>query len=137
MTMDTTIKIYVTNLSRFEYDGLIIGSWFTLPVSLDELHEKLQLEINESYEIEDWEAPFRLSDDRDILTLNRLALLIEENSHYDMFPYLDKLVELGIFESHIDGLKRLNQLIHLEEKPTDTIFLEDTFELSDGTYFTI
>ena len=85
--MDNTIQVYVTNLSRFEYDGLIIAAWFTLPVSLDELREKLQLETDESYEIEDWEAPFRLTDDGDILTLNRLALLIEENCHYDLFPY--------------------------------------------------
>ncbi|EKD8217484.1 antirestriction protein ArdA [Listeria innocua] len=135
--MDDTIQVYVTNLSRFEDDGLIIAAWFTLPVSLDELREKLQLETDESYEIEDWEAPFRLTDDRDILTLNRLALLIEENSHYDLFPYLDELIDLDVFESHEDGLKRLNQFTHFEEKPTDPDFLEDTFELSDGTYFTI
>lgn len=49
--MDNTIQVYVTNLSRFEYDGLIIAAWFTLPVSLDELREKLQLETDESYEI--------------------------------------------------------------------------------------
>lgn len=135
--MDNTIQVYVTNLSRFEYDGLIIAAWFTLPVSLDELREKLQFETDESYEIEDWEAPFRLTDDGDILTLNRLALLIEENSHYDLFPYLDELIDLDVFESHEDGLKRLNQFTHFEEKPTDPDILEDTFELSDGTYFTI
>ena len=135
--MDRTIQVYVTNLSRYEYDGVIFAAWFTLPVSLDELREKLQLETDESYEIEDWEAPFRLMDDRDILTLNRLALLIEENSHYDLFPYLDELIDLDVFESHEDALKRLNQLTHLKEKPTDPDVLEDTFELSDGTYFTI
>lgn len=135
--MDRTIQVYVTNLSRYEYDSVIIAAWFTLPVSLDELREKLQLETDESYEIEDWEAPFRLMDDRDILTLNRLALLIEENSHYDLFPYLDELIDLDVFESHEDALKRLNQLTHLKEKPTDQDVLEDTFELSDGTYLII
>lgn len=133
--MDNTIKIYVTNLSQFEYDGLIIGSWFTLPVSLDELQEKLQMETADSYEIEDWEAPFRLTDDRDILTLNRLAFLVEENCHHDMFPYLDELIELGVFESPINGLKQLNQLTHLEEKPMDPEILKEAFELSDGSYF--
>jgi len=135
--MGHTIQVYVSNLSRYEYDGVIIAAWFTLPVSLDELREKLQLETDESYEIEDWEAPFRLMDDRDILTLNRLALLIEENSHYDLFPYLDELIDLDVFESHEDALKRLNQLTHFEEKPTDPDVLEDTFELSDGTYLII
>lgn len=76
-------------------------------------------------------------DDRDILTLNRLALLIEENSHYDLFPYLDELTDLDVFESHEDALKRLNQLTHLKEKPTNQDVLEDTFELSDGTYLII
>lgn len=135
--MDRTIQVYVTNLSQYEYDGVIIAAWFILPVSLDELREKLQMESDESYEIEDWEAPFRLMNDRDILTLNRLALLIEENSHNDLFPYLDELIDLDVFESHEDALKRLNQLTHLEEKPTNSDVLEDTFELSDGTYFTI
>ena len=135
--MDRTIQVYVSNLSRYEYDGVIIAAWFTLPGSLDELREKLQLETDESYEIEDWEAPFRLMDDRDILTLNRLALLIEEYSHYDLFPYLDELIDLDVFESHEDALKRLNQLTHLKEKPTDPDVLEDTFELTDGTYLII
>jgi hypothetical protein len=135
--MGHTIQVYVSNLSRYEYDGVIIAAWFTLPVSLDELREKLQLETDESYEIEDWEAPFRLMDDRDILTLNRLALLIEENSQNDLFPYLDELIDLDVFESHEDALKRLNQLTHFEEKPTDPDVLEDTFELSDGTYLII
>ncbi len=135
--MDRTIQVYVSNLSRYEYDGVIIAAWFTLPGSLDELREKLQLETDESYEIEDWEAPFRLMDDRDILTLNRLALLIEENSQNDLFPYLDELIDLDVFESHEDALKRLNQLTHFEEKPTDPDVLEDTFELSDGTYLII
>ena len=135
--MDHTIQVYVSNLSRYEYDGVIIAAWFTLPVSLDELRENLQLETDESYEIEDWEAPFRLMDDRDILTLNRLALLIEENSQNDLFPYLDELIDLDVFESHEDALKRLNQLTHFEEKPTDPDVLEDTFELSDGTYLII
>lgn len=135
--MDRTIQVYVTNLSRYEYDGVIIAAWFTLPVSLDELREKLQLETDESYEIEDWEAPFRLMDDRDILTLNRLALLIEENSQNELFPYLDELIDLDVFESHEDALKRLNQFTHVEEKPTDPDVLEDTFELSDGTYLII
>lgn len=135
--MDRTIQVYVTNLSRYEYDGVIFAAWFTLPVSLDELREKLQLETDESYEIEDWEAPFRLMDDRDILTLNRLALLIKENSQNDLFSYLDELIDLDVFKSHEDALKRLNQLTHFEEKPTDPDVLEDTFELSDGTYFTV
>ncbi len=37
--MDHTIQVYVTNLSRYDYDGVIIAAWFTLPVSLDELRE--------------------------------------------------------------------------------------------------
>jgi len=47
------------------------------------------------------------------------------------------LIDLDVFESHEDALKRLNQLTHFEEKPTDPDVLEDTFELSDGTYLII
>ena len=35
--MDQTISVYVTNLSQFEDDSLLIGSWFTLPVSIEEV----------------------------------------------------------------------------------------------------
>ncbi|EOZ5987597.1 antirestriction protein ArdA [Enterococcus faecium] len=135
--MDHTIQVHITNLSQFEYDGLIIAAWFTLPVSLEELREKLQMETEDSYEIEDWEAPFRLENDTDILALNRLALLLEENSQSPLFPYLEELVEMGVFDSLQDGLNCLNQLTHLEEKPTDPEDLEEVFELSDGTYFMI
>lgn len=132
--MDHTIQVYVTNLSQFEYDGLIIAAWFTLPVSLEELREKLQMESDDQYEIEDWEAPFRLEHDTDILALNRLALLLEEKSHSPLFPYLEELVEMDVFDSLEDGLNRLNQLTHLEEKPIDPKVLEEAIELSDGTY---
>ena len=132
--MDHTIQVYITNLSQFEYDGLIIAAWFTLPVSLEELREKLQMETDDQYEIEDWEAPFRLEYDTDISDLNRLALLLEENNHYPLFPYLEELVEKDVFDSLEDGLNRLNQLTHSEEKPIDPKVLEEAIELSDGTY---
>ncbi|WP_276532935.1 MULTISPECIES: antirestriction protein ArdA [Enterococcus] len=54
------MSVYVTNVSQFEDDGLLIGSWFTLPVSIEEVRETLQLDDDESYEIEDWEASFTL-----------------------------------------------------------------------------
>lgn len=132
--MDYTIQVYVTNLSQFEYDGLIIAAWFTLPVSIEELREKLQMESNDQYEIEDWGAPFRLEYDTDILGLNRLALLLEENSQYPLFPYLEELIEMDVFNSLEDGLIRLNQFTHLEEKSTNQEILEKAIRLSDGTY---
>lgn len=52
-----------------------------------------QILAEQLIEIEDWEAPFRLEYDTDISDLNRLALLLEENSHYPLFPYLEELVE--------------------------------------------
>lgn len=133
--MDATIQIYVTNLSQFEQDQLIIGAWFQLPVSLEEVYEKLQMEPDNCYEIEDWEAPFRLLEDGEIQVLNRLAILAEEKSDLSLFPYLEEIIELGVFESLEDGLNRLNELTYLEEKPIDPNLLARAYELSDGTYF--
>ncbi|HFJ5518490.1 TPA: antirestriction protein ArdA [Enterococcus faecium] len=133
--MDATIQIYVTNLSQFEQDQVIIGAWFQLPVSLEEVYEKLQMESGDHYEIEDWEAPFRLLDDGEIQVLNRLAILAEEKSDSALFPYLEEIIQLGVFESLEEALQRLNELMYLEEKPTDPNLLTRAYELSDGTYF--
>ncbi|MCO8288901.1 antirestriction protein ArdA [Tetragenococcus halophilus] len=132
--MDKTIAVYVTNLSQFEYDGLIIGGWFQLPVSEEEVREKLQMEIGDRYEIEDWEAPFSLTKDGSIHDLNVLAVKVEEIQQEDMLPYLEELVGLGIFPSVEEGVDQLYLLTHSKEKPAN---LENAFELSDGTYFII
>ncbi|GEQ50240.1 antirestriction protein ArdA [Tetragenococcus koreensis] len=132
--MDTTILVYVTNLSQFEYDGLIVGAWFQLPVPEEEVREKLQMETGDSYEIEDWEAPFTLTNDGSIHDLNRLAVKVEESGHYDMFPYIEELVDRGVFPSIEEGLEQLHNITHSEEKPLN---LDNAFELSDGTYFII
>lgn len=132
--MDTTISVYITNLSQFEYDGLIIGGWFQLPVSEEEVREKLQMENGDHYEIEDWEAPFSLTNDGSLHDLNALALKIEENENEAMFPYLEELVDLGFFPTIEEGLDQLYLVTHSKEKPAN---LENAFELSDGTYFII
>lgn len=132
--MDQTISVYVTNLSQFEDDGLLIGSWFTLPVSMEEVREKLQLDDDESYEIEDWEAPFTLDQDKTIQALNQLALLLEENSQHPALPYLEELVTNGVFDSLLEGLENLHQIQHVMEKPINNHLLDRTYELSDGSY---
>lgn len=132
--MDQTISVYVTNVSQFEYDGLLIGSWFTLPVSIEEVREKLQLNDDESYEIEDWEAPFALDQDKTIQALNQLALLLEENSQHPSLPYLEELVTNGVFDSLLEGLENLNRIQQVTEKPVDNHLLERTYEMSDGSH---
>lgn len=132
--MNQTISVYVTNLSQFEYDGLLIGSWFTLPVSIEEVREKLQLYDDESYEIEDWEAPFTLDQDKTIQALNQLALLLEENSQHPALPYLEELVTNGVFDSLLEGLEKLHQIQHVIEKPINNHLMDRTYELSDGSH---
>lgn len=132
--MNQTISVYVTNLSQFEYDGLLIGSWFTLPVSMEEVREKLQLDDDESYEIEDWEAPFTLDQDKTIQALNQLALLLEENSQHPALPYLEELVTNGVFDSLLEGLEKLHQIQHVIEKPINNHLMDRTYELSDGSH---
>lgn len=132
--MEPVISVYITNLSQFEYDGLLIGSWFTLPVSIEEVREKLQLDDDESYEIEDWEAPFTLNQDRSFQSLNQLALLLEENSQHPALPYLEELVTNGVFDSLLEGLEKLHQIQHVIEKPINNHLMDRTYELSDGSH---
>lgn len=132
--MNQTISVYVTNVSQFEDDGLLIGSWFKLPVSIEEVREKLQLDDSESYEIEDWEAPFTLDQDKTIQALNQLALLLEENSQHPALPYLEELVTNGVFDSLLEGLEKLHQIQHVIEKPINNHLMDRTYELSDGSH---
>ncbi|MGF1943724.1 antirestriction protein ArdA [Enterococcus casseliflavus] len=135
--MDYSINVYITNLSQFEYDGLIIGSWFTLPTSIDEIREKLLMKDDDTYEVEDWEAPFRLDCDSDLFALNRLAELVEENHHYECFPYLEEFIDIGLFNSLEEGLENLKYIQHFKELPSHIDVLDLVHELSDGTYFIV
>lgn len=69
---DTSLAIYVTNLSQFEATDEMISCWFTLPVSMEEIREKLQMEKEATFEVEDWEAPFSLYavDNQNLSVLN-------------------------------------------------------------------
>ncbi len=136
---DTSFAIYVTNLNQFEATGEIISRWFTLPVSMEEIREKLQMEKGAAFEVEDWEAPFALYavDDQNLSVLNRLALLTEENCSYAAFPYLEELFLMGVFESLADGLEHLKEYKHLKECPTDSEELARTYAMTDGTFIVI
>lgn len=137
--MDNRLAIYVTNLSRFEATGEIISHWFTLPVSMEEICEKLQLEKEATFEVEDWEAPFALYavDDQNLSVLNHLALLTEENCSYAAFPYLEELFLMGAVESLAEGLEHLKEYKHLNERPTDSEELARTYAMADGTFIIV
>uniref|UniRef100_UPI00403F291E antirestriction protein ArdA n=1 Tax=Candidatus Enterococcus willemsii TaxID=1857215 RepID=UPI00403F291E len=132
--MDNVLQVYITNLSQFEYDELIIGAWFTLPVSADEIREKLLMTADDTFEIEDWVSPVYLTGDHDLTYLNQLALLIEENAHHPAFPYVDEMIELGLFDSLTECVAHCSTVQHVTEKPTDPVLLNQTYELYDGTY---
>lgn len=137
--MDNSLAIYVTNLGQFEATGEMISRWFTLPVSMEEIREKLQMEKEAAFEVEDWEAPFALYDvdDQNLSVLNRLALLTEENCSYAAFPYLEELFLMGAFESLAEGLEHLKEYKHLNECPTNPEELTRTYAMADGTFIVI
>lgn len=136
---DTSLAIYVTNLSQFEATGEMISRWFTLPVSMEEIREKLQMEKGAAFEVEDWEAPFALYavDDQNLSVLNHLALLTEENCSYAAFPYLEELFLMGAFESLAEGLEHLKEYKHLNERPTESEELARIYAMADGTFIIV
>lgn len=75
-----TIKIFLTNLGKYN-EGELIGKWFTLPIDdLSEALDKIGVYPNSEYEeffISDYEAPFPIREYESIDKLNEIAELME------------------------------------------------------------
>ncbi|MBK0036041.1 MULTISPECIES: antirestriction protein ArdA [unclassified Enterococcus] len=136
--METTISVYISDLSRFEYDGLIVGKWFTLPVSESDVFNQLEMNADDSYEIEDWESPFRFYGRESLDELNQLAILIENAGNNQALFYLDELVEKGMISTIPEGLEKLTEgkIQHFSETPLNN-FLGIVYQMADGSFIGI
>lgn len=83
------VKVYIANLGKYN-EGVLQGSWFTLPVDFDFIAEKIGLNDEyEEYAIHDFESPFDIPEYISIDALN------------DMYNKLCEIEEHGVEESDI------------------------------------
>lgn len=114
------VKVFIVNLGKYN-EGEDAGEWFTLPVSMGEVKEKLGLnEIYEEYAIHDYynwplgETPEYVS----VEELNRMALLIGGlDDKY--IPILPQMVE------------RWGSLEEACERYEDVVFYDGCDDMSD------
>lgn len=71
------VKLYVANLAKYN-EGELVGKWLTLPMSLEELKERIRciLGEDEEYTIHDYEGPFCIGEYEDIYRINDIATVI-------------------------------------------------------------
>lgn len=90
MTATTLLKVFITNLGKYN-EGELIGEWVSLPVDESELEEVLErIGINEEYEeyfITDFETEIdglNVDEYSNIEELNELAEQLESLDEYDL-----------------------------------------------------
>ena len=90
MTATTLLKVFVTNLGKYN-EGELIGEWVSLPVDESELEEVLErIGINEQYEeyfITDFETEIdglKVDEYSNLEELNELAAQLESLDEYDL-----------------------------------------------------
>lgn len=71
------VKLYVANLAKYN-EGKLIGEWLTLPLSSEELEDRLLgiLGEDEEYAIHDYEAPFHIGEYDDVYAINEIAAIL-------------------------------------------------------------
>lgn len=122
-------KLYIVNLGKYT-EGRTVGEWFTVPVNMEEVKEKLGL--NDEYEecaIHDYELPFEIGEYESIERINSLYHQLED-ANEDILLDLKDL--LRVFDSVEELIENMDNLIFY--KGYDT--LEDLVInfVNDGVY---
>lgn len=74
------MRLYILNTTKpysDDEDGYA-GAWFTCPVTFEEIKEKIGVEKEEDFEIEDYELPFPLNPDMPLWEINALCRMVQE-----------------------------------------------------------
>lgn len=103
------IKIFVTNLGK-RANGIKQGKWFTLPTSYEEIAEEIELEDQEEYLIQDFDAPFTINEQDSIDHLNYLAELFDEHASSPVIDYIGELVSDGYYGSVEEALEAIDDI---------------------------
>lgn len=74
------MRLYILNTTKpysDDEDGYA-GAWFSCPVTFEEIKDKLGVEKEEDFEIEDFDLPFSLSPDMPLWEINVLCRMVQE-----------------------------------------------------------
>lgn len=99
-------KIYVVSLGKYNA-GKETGCWFTFPVSINEIEDRLGMDGNkEEVAIHDYELPFKISEYENITELNNKYYTWEDSVEGTGFEdCFDELINYyGSFDSVIEHL---------------------------------
>ncbi|OJG43011.1 antirestriction protein ArdA [Enterococcus gilvus] len=96
------MQVYIANLGKYN-EGELQGAWFSLPIDLEEVAEKIGLDAEyEEYAIHDYELPFHIDEYTSIDHLNDVYERIQE---IDGSPVYDEINEiLGYWFKDIEEL---------------------------------
>ncbi|MBC1400901.1 antirestriction protein ArdA [Listeria booriae] len=109
------IQVYIVNLGKYT-EGVSQGAWFTLPVSLTEVAEKIGL--NEQYEefaIHNAIAPFKITEYESLDRLNAIAEALDRESDNPIAKYAGDLVEEGWYTDILEVLEDLDRIYAYED----------------------
>lgn len=96
------MQVYIANLGKYN-EGELVGSWFSFPVDLEEVAERIGL--NEEYEefaIHDYELPFPIDEYESINRLNNIYEQLQEIEGEALYDVLDEI--LGYWFKDIEEL---------------------------------
>jgi antirestriction protein len=118
-----TMKIFITDLEAYN-NGHLVGNWYTLPMTNDELAEAIENELHngrnlckhthhhEEYFISDYECSYmKIEEYSDIHKLNEIAQQIESWNDNDILKFeillsegyaQDKIIEDGLDSYEVD-----------------------------------
>lgn len=72
------MQVYIANLGKYN-EGELVGAWFTPPIDIDEVAERIGLNVEyEEYAIHDYELPFEIDEYTPVEEINRLCAMVEE-----------------------------------------------------------
>lgn len=123
------IKIFITNLGK-RVNGMNYSKWFTLPTSYEEIAEEIELEEQDEYLIQEYEAPFTINEQDSIDHLNYLAELFEEHASSPVIDYIGELVSDGYYGSVEEALESIDDVVVYEGCSNMTDVAYDVAEAS-------
>ena len=120
------MRVYIANLGKYN-EGELVGAWFTPPVDLDEVKERIGLNDEyEEYTIHDYELPFEIDEYTPIEEINRLCNLAEELEGTPIGEVASE-IQHAFFSSFEEMVEHVD----------DIVYYPDCDDMSDVAYYLI
>lgn len=98
------IELYIENPKTRK------GRWFELPILWEVVQEKLELEDEQPYEINDYSAPIKLFNFEDFDYMNEVAEQFDEHKGHGAIKYLEELIDAGFFNDLLEAFEQIDEI---------------------------